>query len=233
MTGKHFVTGKQVPQLFPSHDSWLPYSGITQSDFPDYFTVDIKTYEIYREWYPFKDYMVGERVVYYDKLYESVIDHNQTNNPRKYENVSDWTFGTYYNVSDIVRYDRQYYVYTSYGFGPTASTASSVSPYLDSGGSFSNWLNITDWKEIDLVPIQRISERRKGDNLYPFNFTIDSNIDPYLVIEVTSDNGYGAIYRDKKNYEIKGILDIRELESYTNLTSKQYTNAVIGIVYPS
>ena len=222
-----------VLDFYSPTQSWSPYSGITQSDFPDYFTVDIKTYEIYREWYPFKDYMVGERVVYYDKLYESVIDHNQTNNPRKYENVSDWTFGTYYNVSDIVRYDRQYYVYTSYGFGPTASTASSVSPYLDSGGSFSNWLNITDWKEIDLVPIQRISERRKGDNLYPFNFTIDSNIDPYLVIEVTSDNGYGAIYRDKKNYEIKGILDIRELESYTNLTSKQYTNAVIGIVYPS
>jgi hypothetical protein len=193
----------------------------------------IRTYEIYREWYPFKDYMTGERVVYYDKLYESVVDHNLTNNPRKYENVPDWKSGTYYNVSDIVRYDRYYYIYTSYGFGPTASTASVISPVIDSGDSFSNWLNITEWKEIDLVPIQRITERRKGNNLYPYNFTIDSNIDPYLVIEVTSENGYGAIYRDKKNYEIKGILDIRELESYTNLTSKQYTNAVIGIVYPS
>lgn len=222
-----------VLDFYSPTQSFSPYSGITQSDFPDSYTVDIRTYEIYREWYPFKDYMTGERVVYYGKLYESAIDHNMTNNPRKYENVSDWQSGTYYNVSDVIRYDRQYYVYTSYGFGPTASTASVVSPYLDSGSSFSNWLNITEWKEIDLAPIQRITERRKGNNLYPYNFTIDSNIDPYLVIEVTSENGYGAIYRDKKNYEIKGILDIRELESYTNLTSKQYTNAVIGIVYPS
>ena len=38
-------------------------------------------------------------------------------------------------------------------------------------------------------------------------------------------------YKDKKNYEIKGILDIRELESYTNLTSKQYIDDTVPIVY--
>ena len=208
------------------------YPGITQSTLPDYYTVDIRSYEIYREWYAFKNYMIGDRVIYYDKLYESFIDNNRTNNPRKYENISEWTKGNVYNVSDIVKYQREFYIFTSYGFG-TASTASVVSPVIDSGTAGSNWLNITEWKEIDLVPIQHITERRRIDNLHPFNFTIDSNIDPYLVIEVSSENGYGSNYRDRKNYEIKGILDIRELESYTNLTSKQYINAVIPIVYTS
>lgn len=174
--------------------------------------------------------MIGDRVVYYDKLYESFIDNNKTNNPRKYENIGDWTKGNVYNVSDIVKYQREFYIFTSYGFG-TASTASVVTPFIDSGTAGSNWLNITEWKEVDLAPIQHITERRRIDNLYPFNFTIDSNIDPYLVIEVSSENGYGSHYRDRKNYEIKGILDLRELESYTNLTSKQYINAVIPIVY--
>ena len=208
------------------------YPGITQSTLPDYYTIDIRSYQIYREWYAFKNYMIGDRVVYYDKLYESFIDNNKTNNPRKYENIGDWTKGNVYNVSDIVKYQREFYIFTSYGFG-TASTASVVTPFIDSGTAGSNWLNITEWKEVDLAPIQHITERRRIDNLYPFNFTIDSNIDPYLVIEVSSENGYGSHYRDRKNYEIKGILDLRELESYTNLTSKQYINAIIPIVYTS
>jgi hypothetical protein len=48
----------------------------------------------------------------------------------------------------------------------------------------------------------------------PYNFTIDSNIDPFIVIEVTSDNGYGLIYRDKKNYEIRGNKDLTEPIKY-------------------
>ena len=218
-----------VLDFYSPTQSYMPYAGITQSDFPDTYTVDIRTYQIYREWYAFKNYMIGDRVVYYSKLYESVIDNNKTNNPRKYENVAEWVYGTTYNVSDIVKYSREFYIYSGYA----GVTASVITPYLDTN----NWLNITrtstyGWKEIDLSPIQHITERRKGDNLHPYNFTIDSNIDPYLVIEVSSENGYGAAYRDKKNYEIKGILDLRELESYTNLTSKQYTDAIIGIVYP-
>jgi hypothetical protein len=59
------------------------------------------------------------------------------------------------------------------------------------------------------MPVQQFSEFRVIDNLYPYNFTIDSNIDPFLVIEITSDNGYGQTYRDRKNYEIRGLLDIR------------------------
>jgi hypothetical protein len=42
----------------------------------------------------------------------------------------------------------------------------------------------------------------------PFNFSVDSNIDPFIVVEVTSDNGYGMVYTSKKNYEIRGTSDL-------------------------
>ena len=310
-----------VLDFYSPTQSNSPYPGILGCDMPDSYSVDIRTYQIWREWYAFTNYMIGDRVIYYNKLYESVVDNNVTNNPRKYENVKSWSSGAIYNVSDIVAYNREYYVYSAYGItfstatfsidsvsvgdvisistwtssvicsavsstsstsgfasivassfnnGYTASSfnnvvtiiapqilngtilsvtsvgsvsssslvlsdiiPSIVSPYSDTN----NWLNITrtssyGWKEIDLSPIQHITERRVGGNLLPYNFTIDSNIDPYLVIEVTSDNGYGAYYTDRKNYDISGILQLKELESYTNMTSKQYTDSVIGIVYP-
>ena len=44
----------------------------------------------------------------------------------------------------------------------------------------------------------------------PFNFTVDSNIDPFITIEVTSHSGYGAVFTDKKNYYLKGTKDITE-----------------------
>ncbi len=201
-------------------------NGVTQS-LPDEYTVDIKTYEIYREWYSLKTYTAGEKVVYYDKVYESVVSDNKLNNPRKYEEVPVWESGTIYNTSDIVSYDRYNYIFSGYGMTQSA-TASVVAPVLDNGGQFTNWIDITEWKEVDLHPIQRISERRRISNLNTFNFTVDSNIDPYIVIEVNSNNGYGLSYRDKKNYEVKGILDIQELEAFSNLTSKQYRNATIG-----
>jgi hypothetical protein len=200
-------------------------NGVTQS-LPDEYSVDIRTYEIYREWYPLKTYSMGEKVVYYDKVYESVISNNRLNNPRKYEDVPVWESGTTYNVSDIVSYDRNHYIFS--GYGMTQSTPSVVSPVLDNGGQFTNWIDITEWREIDLHPVQRITERRRISTLDPFNFTVDSNIDPYIVVEVNSNNGYGLSYRDKKNFEIKGILDIQELEAFSNLTSKQYRNATQG-----
>lgn len=60
----------------------------------------------------------------------------------------------------------------------------------------------------DFKPVQTINEYRQGDNYQPYNFTIDSNIDPFIQIEVTSDNGYGEIYTDRKNYEIRGLNDM-------------------------
>jgi len=203
----------------------------TYSYNPDYYTVDISTYEIYREWYALKTYGIGEKIVYLDKLYESMIPTNKANNPRKYQNISTWKSGTFYNLGDIVKEDRDYYAYSAWGVTVSTATASFVNPSFDSGTTASNWVDITEWREYDMTPIQHITERRRISDLKPYNFTIDSNIDPYLVIEVTSENGYGATYRDKKNYEIRGILDIQELEAFSNLTSKQYIDATLGTTY--
>jgi hypothetical protein len=205
---------------------------VSRSLLPQYFSIDIRTYEIYREWYPFRNYQIGERVVYFNKLYESFVINNKTNNPRKYENAEIWRVNTSYKLTDIVSYDRMIYVWT----GQAGATVSTISPVLDEGVGY-NWLNITEWKPIDLTPVEKITEYRDLSgvnglrNLMPFNFTVDSNITPYLVIEVTSDNGYGLTYRDRKNFEIKGILDIQEIEAFTNLTTKQYRDATLPVVY--
>ena len=69
-------------------------------------------------------------------------------------------------------------------------------------------MDVTEWKNLDFIPVQYITENRTGKQ--SFNFTIDSNIDPFVVIEVTSDNGYGQIYTSKKNYEIRGLNDLSD-----------------------
>jgi hypothetical protein len=168
---------------------------------PDYFNIKIRTYKTYKEWAPFKTYMIGDRVIYFDKLYESVIDENKIKNPRKYESATEWSANDVYQLTNIVEYRRDFYVYS--GLGNTQSTSS---PNLDPG----NWLDVTEWKQIDYDPVQTINEFRGGDDLLPFNFTIDSNIDPFMVIEVKSDNGYGSVYSDRKNYEIRGLKDLTE-----------------------
>ena len=138
--------------------------------------------------------------------------NNRINNPRKYDTSVEWSYpGTdgftfSYTVGQVYSYKRDYYVYSGIGVSSsTSSTFSSTSPNKDT----ENWLKVTEWKEIDFIPVQQFSEFRSIDNLLPYSFTIDSNIDPFLVIEITSDNGYGQTYRDKKNYEIRGLLDIR------------------------
>lgn len=70
-------------------------------------------------------------------------------------------------------------------------------PYLNN-----DWNDITEWEKVDLKPIQVINEYRDGDNLLPFNFTVDSNVDPFIVLSVVSDNGYGQIYTHKGKYEL-------------------------------
>jgi len=174
---------------------------------PDYFTLKIRTYKTYKEWAPFVTYNEGDKVIYFDILYESQKDNNRINNPRKYENAGQWDANAVYDVSSVVEWEREFYVFS--GLGSTASTST---PNLDP----QNWLNVTEWKRIDLEPVQTIDEYRSGgtQSLLPFNFTVDSNIDPFITIEVTSDNGYGLTYRDKKNYYLKGIKDITESYSY-------------------
>jgi hypothetical protein len=177
-----------------------PYNG-SKLILPDYFNIKIRTYKTYKEWAPFTTYDIGDKVIYFDTLYESVIDNNRVKNPRKYEAASTWISSSEYDISSIIEYNREYYVYSGLG-----STQSTLSPNLYP----LNWLNVTEWKKIDYRPVQTITEFRQGDNLLPFNFTVDSNLDPFIVIEVTSDNGYGITYGDKKNYEIRGLKDLAD-----------------------
>ena len=194
-----------------------PFNGV-ELVLPDYYTISIKTYKTYKEWAPFTTYKKGDRVIYYDVLYESAIDNNKVNNPREYEAVEGWGSSRTYYTADIVSYERRIYVYSGLG-----DITSINSPLIDQGDN-ANWIDITRWTQIDYEPVQIIQEYREIkhsdigvtqssfgiDTLLPYNFTIDSNLDPFLVIEVTSDNGYGCVYRDKKNYEIRGIKDLTD-----------------------
>ena len=202
-----------------------PYNGIPL-ELPEYFDILVRTYKTYKEWYPFTTYNIGDKVSYYGKIYESQIDNNKVHNPRTYENVQSWVSGLSYSVTSIVEYNRDIFVYSGLG---TASTAtSSITPVVDT----QNWLKITEWKEINYEPVQTIKEFRQvpkyatqsttsllppPNPILPFNFTIDSNIDPFIVIEITTDNGYGLVYKDKKNYEIRGLKDLRQPVTYIDL----------------
>jgi hypothetical protein len=183
----------------------IDFSSQTSSILPDYYTIDIRTYKTYKEWAPFTTYNIGDKIIYYGKIYESQINNNKVKNPRKFENVQEWNSNTIYIATNVSSYQRNFYVYS--GIGLTSSpTYSSIPPLLDN----LNWINITEWKQIDFEPVQKIYEFRKVNNLLPYNFTIDSNIDPFVVIEISSDNGYGLTFKDKKNYEVRGLLDLRD-----------------------
>ena len=199
----------------------------SQLRLPEYFTIKIRTYKTYKEWAPFATYKKGDKVTYYGKIYESKIDNNKIKSPRKHEDVEDWNANDNYTVTSIAKYNREVFVYSGLG-----ATYSAVPPVLDQGDD-RNWLNITEWLEIDFEPVQTINEYRRIPSpqkpgmtqsvitmeengphkplpVAPFNFAIDSNIDPFITIEVTSENGYGSIYRDRKNYEIRGLKDLTE-----------------------
>lgn len=209
-----------VPDLGTDKDT-IPYFEFKDKLIsPDIFDIKVRTYKLYKEWFPFSIYAKGDKVSYFDKLYISVKDDNKNNNPRKYEGVIEWTsdfiadspeqFISVVEVGTIVSYDREFYVFS--GLGDTGEEV--ISEYLSPNKDPGNWFNLTDWKEIDLEPVQCITEFRKGDDLLPFNFTIDSNLDPFLVIQLTSHNGHGAVYCDKRNYEIKGLKDITDEFTY-------------------
>jgi photosystem II stability/assembly factor-like uncharacterized protein len=201
----------------------------TYSVAPDYFTVRIRTYKTYKEWDPFFTYQIGDRITYYDTLYESVIPNNRLKNPRKYSGVSLWSTSVDYQLGQYAEYRREIYQYigTQSSFMIFGS-ASTVNPFIDiqNNMSFASWFYMTEWKVMDLLPVQNLLEYRivatfsLGGELLPgqmpppikaghsYNFTVDSNIDPFIVIEVASDNGYGQNYTVKKNYEIRGLNDL-------------------------
>lgn len=196
-------------------------SGLT--NLPDTYTVEVRTYGTKTEWFPLKRYEVGEQVRYFNKAYESLINDNFANDPRRYDNVTEWEFGSEYLPGDNVRYRRRVYVQTGAGVpGP-----STVTPLMDNIG----WVDVTQWQEVDIHPVQRLIEYRTGGDITPYLFTLDSNIDPFVVVEVTSSNGRGAIYRDRKNYLVQGTEDIQELEATTDLTYKRYKDLFLGTVY--
>ena len=198
---------------------------------PDNFTVLIRTYQTYKEWNPFNIYSIGDKITYYGKIYESAIDNNKLNDPRKYANVAAWNETVEYFNGQLANYNRNIYewVGTQSTFA-TFGTQSVPTPYQTS-----LWLNISQWIVQDLVPVQTIQEYRdidinsltystsngnilwypnnpKIDNSVkvsvPFNFSVDSNIDPFITIQVTSNNNYGLCYTAQKNYEIRGLNDL-------------------------
>lgn len=172
---------------------------------PDYYDIKIRTYKTYKEWSPFTIYNINDKVIYYGKIYESLQNVNKLNNPRLYENVNNWVSGKTYIITNIVKYDNDIYEFVN-----NTSKSDTITPYNNP-----DWVMINKWREIDYESVQTITEIRYIDNtsenpLLPFNFTIDSNIDPFITIEVKSDNGYGLSYVDKKNYEIRSNKDLRD-----------------------
>jgi hypothetical protein len=179
-------------------------------DLPDSFDVLIRTYKTYKEWNPFTVYTIGEKVTYFDRVYESKLKKNKLKNPRKFENAPLWDKITDYQLGQFVKYDNFIYQYigTQSSFVVSGTSSNLITPAADihTNASFAKWVDNTEWREIDIEPVQSLREYRTST--HPYNFTIDSNIDPFIVIEVTSANGYGQIYTMKKNYEIRGLNDL-------------------------
>lgn len=200
--------------LIPVNSGSTVYSAVIDfynqnlDDVPEYFTLKIRTYKTYPEWKPFKWYQSGSIVSYYQQIYESVIDNNRLNDPRKYNNVASWNINIEYQQGSIVEYKRNYYVFIGTQSTILNGTQSVQNPFVDVLNSNGYWKDITEWRKLDYVPVQTIKEFRTGT--HSFNFTVDTNIDPFINVEVTSDNGYGQTYTVKKNYELRSILDIDE-----------------------
>ena len=203
----------------------------TFSTIPDYFTLKVKTYQTFNEWYPFNTYNIGDMVSYYDINYISNINGNILNDPRKYVNTATWSIDYDYTAAQITKYNGRIYEY----IGTQSSLNYSYSTPLNNilFGTPSIWMDITKWEIMDLQPIQNISEFRLGSQLYPFNITVDSNLDPYIVCELTSDNNYGLIYTSKKNYEIRSILGLPTKKSnITYIASEPQPNPSYTYVQP-
>jgi hypothetical protein len=158
---------------------------------------------------------------------------------KKYENVEDWSNSYDYVLGDYASYDRDIYQYIGTQSSVATFGTQSISPVTDiiQNDSFASWTIMTEWKILDYLPIQTLNEFRTGTHSY--NFTVDSNIDPFVVVEVTSDNGYGQIYTSKKNYEIRGTKDLVDtsgkadpmgpFESIVYLEDTTITNPVFTI----
>jgi hypothetical protein len=182
----------------------IDFKSATTSNTPDYYNINIRTYQTYKEWQPFENYLIDSRVSYYSKLYQSATGStavsNRTKNPRKYEGIDTWRPDRPYILGQLVEYHTHTYEYSLTASATFSGTASLTGiPYSTNN----EWTDLTEWSIIDLSPVQTFMEYRLGDDLTQYRFTIDTLIDPFIVIEVTSDNGYGQNYTAKKNYELR------------------------------
>lgn len=206
MTPINFLVNEAI--LLPINNGSSVYNVVlemfTEDDsFPEYYHINIRTYQVYDEWEVFDTYSTGDKVSYLGRLYESVIDKNKLNNPKKYEDVPAWSANERYIFGQVIEYNRRYYQYSVMSDiapapSPTPATSTDLPPYDNE-----DWLDVTEWIILDLSPVQKISEYRYDNDLNDFNFTVDSKIDPFVVVEITSDNGYGQNYTVKKSYEIR------------------------------
>lgn len=179
---------------------------ISDNDYkPDYFELKVKTFKTYQEWEPFKTYYKGQIVSYYQENWESIIDNNRLNNPRKYRDVEIWSSRFDYSFGQIVEYDRNYYVYNA---TQSSLTITASNPYVDTINGYGIWADITEWRKLNYIPVQSYREFRTAT--HSFNFTVDTSIDPYILAEVTSDNGYGLIWTTKATFEIRGLANLEQ-----------------------
>jgi hypothetical protein len=188
--------------LIPINSSSVVYNILVEfesKEIPEYFSVEVRTFNTYKEWEPFKTYDLGDRISYIGRLFESTKINNRINNPYEYDKVSEWSNSINYEPGQLSNYKKETYIF---------SGTQSVFDYGDSETPLSDikWTNISHWKEISLSPVQTIKEFKT--NLSSFNFTIDLNIDPYIQIKCISDNGRGLTYTKVRNYEIRWIEDI-------------------------
>jgi hypothetical protein len=188
----------------------LDFSVSDESLASECFSLKIRTYETYKEWQPFKYYQKGEKVQYFQQIYESALDNNRLKNPRKFDFVDDWSPIKNYNLGDYASYYRDIYQYIGTQSSYSLYGSYSISPVTDimTNQSLAKWIVMTEWKKSDYLPIQTLTEFRTGTHSYLF--TVDSNLDPFIIVEVTSDNGYGQVYTNKKSYEIRGTKDLQD-----------------------
>jgi len=183
----------------------IDFTNLNKDYIPDYFELRVKTYKTYPEWQPFKTYSRGQIVSYFQQNYESSTDNNRLNNPRRYEDTPAWNDEVDYYFGASVEYKNRYYVYSA---TQSSLSLTASNPFVDILNGQGAWTEITQWKKVDYVPVQNLREYRTGT--HSFNFTVDTSIDPYIVAEVTSDNGYGLTWTTKRAYEIRGILGLQQ-----------------------
>ena len=199
---------------------------------PNNFEVVIKTYKTYLEWNPFTTYNLGDEVIYYGIIYKSFVDSNKLLDPRKYSTIELWDYNTEYFDGQFANYNRHIYEY----LGTQSSFIAFGTASVPTPATTDKWLDVSEWIIQDLVPVQTINEHRMIDSVTystanvlfyttnsapdyltispSFNFSIDSNIDPFITVEINSFNGYGLNYTSRKNYEIRGSNDLYTGQTY-------------------